>query len=150
MWDGWVEFIPRDGGDALRSPRETTQPDRAALEYWAGGLSPTYLEGSLIRAIEPAPRKIAAVVAHPHFDRPAPALVSEVLIAEGGVVRAVLDPFSVGAKGEDLLRRELGALRGWHLRNIIRAYDLADQSLDLERISDPELVELIVQAVQPA
>jgi hypothetical protein len=62
--------------------------------------------------------------------------------------RAVLDPFSVGAKGETLLRSELGALRAWHLRNIVRAYALAPAEIDLEALSEPELVELIVAAVR--
>ena len=150
VWDGWVEFIAADGSDVRRSPRETTQPDRAALEYWATGLSETYLEGSLVRAIEPPPHKVAGVISRPYFSEPAPSMVSEVIMAEGRVDRAVLDPFSVGSKGEDLLRRELGALRHWHLRNIIRAYDLAGKTVDLEAMSEPELVELIVRAVQPA
>lgn len=150
VWDGWIEFIAADGSDVRRSPRETTQPDRAALEYWAHGLSETYLEGSLVRAIEPPPRKVAGVTSRPHFNGPAPSVVSEIIMAEGAVDRAVLDPFSVGAKGKDLLRRELRALRHWHLRNIIRAYDLADHTVDLEALSEPELVELIVEAVQPA
>jgi hypothetical protein len=67
-------------------------------------------------------------------------------VAEG----AVLDPFSVGAKGEDLLRRELSALSDWHLRNIIREYDLAEAGADLQMLSQIELVELIVEAVAPA
>jgi hypothetical protein len=29
---------------------ETTQPDRAALEYWASGIEPIYLDGALARA----------------------------------------------------------------------------------------------------
>jgi hypothetical protein len=32
--------------------RETTQPSRSALEYWATGLEPVYLEGALGRALE--------------------------------------------------------------------------------------------------
>jgi hypothetical protein len=43
MWEGWIEFVARDGSDAVCTPRETTQPDRAALIYWATGLSGTYL-----------------------------------------------------------------------------------------------------------
>ena len=47
-----IEFTPRGtGGMVRRSPIETTQPNRAALEYWAGGLEPVYLEGALERAI---------------------------------------------------------------------------------------------------
>jgi hypothetical protein len=157
MWDGWLEFIASEGHDVHRSGRETTQPDRAALEYWAGGLSGTYLEGAFGRALQPRSTRVPAVLAHPHFDAPAPprmapADVARPHVAEGSprpVGRAVLDPFSVGAKGEDLLRRELGALRHWHLCNIARAYELVDRSMDLEALREPELVDLIVAAVQP-
>jgi hypothetical protein len=34
----------------LHTDRETSQPNRAALEYWADGLEPVYLEGALARA----------------------------------------------------------------------------------------------------
>ena len=34
-WQGWIEFIPVNGGAPLRSPRETTQPNRADTVYWA-------------------------------------------------------------------------------------------------------------------
>lgn len=51
MWEGWIEFDPGDGGAVLRTPRETGQPNRGALEYWATGLTATYLEGALKRAV---------------------------------------------------------------------------------------------------
>ena len=51
-WEGWLEFEPAEGGPTLRTPRETVQPDRADVEYWATGLSATYLEGALSRARE--------------------------------------------------------------------------------------------------
>ena len=38
-WEGWIEFAPIDGGDVLRSARETVQPNRTDLVYWATGLS---------------------------------------------------------------------------------------------------------------
>jgi hypothetical protein len=50
LWEGWIEFIPIAGGARLRSPRETTQPNRVDTLYWASGLTPTYLEGALDRA----------------------------------------------------------------------------------------------------
>jgi hypothetical protein len=51
-WVGWIEFAPRGSGGIVRkSPIETTQPNREALEYWASGLEPVYLEGALERAI---------------------------------------------------------------------------------------------------
>ncbi len=49
-WIGWLEFVPVGGGYALRTGSETSQPDRDALEYWAGGLEPAYLDGALTRA----------------------------------------------------------------------------------------------------
>lgn len=52
-WSGWLEFVPIEGGavaGALRTSQETSQPDRKAVEYWAGGLEPVYLQGALTRA----------------------------------------------------------------------------------------------------
>jgi hypothetical protein len=50
-WEGWLEFHPVDGTrPILRTGRETTQPDRRALEYWASGLEPLYFEGAFERA----------------------------------------------------------------------------------------------------
>ncbi|HEV8436673.1 MAG TPA: hypothetical protein VGT40_01110 [Methylomirabilota bacterium] len=50
-WEGWLEFRPADdGGEVLRTQRETSQPSRAAVEYWATGLEPIYLDGALARA----------------------------------------------------------------------------------------------------
>jgi hypothetical protein len=51
-WIGWLEFSPRgSGGIVRRTRRETTQPSRDALRYWAAGLQATYLEGALVRAL---------------------------------------------------------------------------------------------------
>jgi hypothetical protein len=50
LWEGWIEFVPRDGA-VLRSPRETTQPNLTDLDYWATGLTAVYLEGALERAL---------------------------------------------------------------------------------------------------
>jgi hypothetical protein len=52
-WIGWIEFIPLTGvGKRRRTERETTQPSREALEYWASGLEPIYFEGAFARAAE--------------------------------------------------------------------------------------------------
>lgn len=51
LWDGWIEFVD-EAGVPLRGPRETKQPNRDALMYWAGGLTATYLEGALRRALD--------------------------------------------------------------------------------------------------
>ena len=49
-WEGGLEFAPASGGAPLRTGRETTQPDRDALAYWASGLEPIYLDGAFARA----------------------------------------------------------------------------------------------------
>jgi hypothetical protein len=52
LWEGWLEFIPeRESGRPLSSERETTQPKRSDLEYWAQGLTRVYLQGALVRAL---------------------------------------------------------------------------------------------------
>lgn len=47
-WAGRVVFT--DGQKMLRTGQETSQPNRAALEYWATGLESIYLEGAFKRA----------------------------------------------------------------------------------------------------
>jgi hypothetical protein len=49
-WEGWLEFEPASGIPSRRTGRETTQPNRQALAYWASGLEPLYLDGALARA----------------------------------------------------------------------------------------------------
>ena len=61
----------------------------------------------------------------------------------------MLNPFSVYAKGEDQLRRQLAALSSRHLRSIIVAYDLAPAGdVDLEVLTGTELMALILVAVR--
>lgn len=51
LWEGWLEFEPiAELRRSISSERETTQPNRRDLEYWAQGLSRVYLEGALARA----------------------------------------------------------------------------------------------------
>ena len=50
-WEAWLEFHPTDlTQPILRTDQETSQPNRVAIEYWADGLEPIYLEGALARA----------------------------------------------------------------------------------------------------
>ena len=39
MWEGWLEFVPVDGGKVVVSAVESRQPERNHLEYWAQGLT---------------------------------------------------------------------------------------------------------------
>ena len=51
-WEGIIEFCPINAEQpTLRTERETTQPDRAALVYWASGLEPLYFDGAFNRAM---------------------------------------------------------------------------------------------------
>ena len=142
LWQGWVEFTPVEGGPVARSGRETTQPNRVDLEYWATGLTPVYLEGALARAR--AARAIGGTGAEPasqsdtpRFENAAPAAPS------------VLNPFSVYRKGESLLRSQLAALSRRHLTNIISHYGLSAQdATQLAALDDASLIELIVGAVR--
>lgn len=51
LWHGWIEFVPANGGATIRTPRETSQPNRTDTAYWATGLTSVYLEGALQRAL---------------------------------------------------------------------------------------------------
>ena len=145
-WQGWIEFIPINGGEPQRSPRETTQPNRADTVYWATGLTGVYLEGALRRALE---QPFAVPVPPPQPSVfPGPAESTVVSAGDDGPT-SILDPFSVYEKGEALLRRQLAALSAWHLVNIALEYELTDLDVDsLNRLPASDLVELIVQGVK--
>ena len=129
QWEGWLEFTPVGGEiQSIATERETTQPNRTDLDYWASGLSNVYLEGALQRAIarNSAPETPDSARAASSKSQPAarrsPAAGTKV---RSGVRRhAVLDPFAVYAQGEEVLRRELNALSLDHLETIVDAYDL--------------------------
>ena len=144
-WQGWIEFVPIAEGEAVRSQRETTQPNRTDTVYWASGLTSVYLEGSLRRALA-APTVVPVTARQPSiFESPA-APAGPPVAAEPS---SVLDPFSVYQKGEALLRKQLHALSAWHLVNIARAYELSDEDARaLNRMSAPALIELIVTGVR--
>jgi len=144
MWQGWLEFLPIENGEAVRSGRETTQPNRQDTEYWATGLTPIYLEGALDRAQNPPIKGPARPAKEPVFHAPAPDLAAAPPAGD-----SVLNPFSVYRKGESMLRSQLSALSAWHLVNTIVAYDLSEQDpADLVGTPAPVLVELIVSSVR--
>lgn len=63
----------------------------------------------------------------------------------------ILDPYSVYQQGgSDLLLEELSALSAAHLRQIIRAHALAEESVALDRMDREELMTLIAQGVRAA
>jgi hypothetical protein len=126
LWEGWIEFEPANPSDrALRTSRESMQPNRDDLMYWAQGLSQTYLEGALKRAISGPPARARRTIdAAPRFNEPAAATIS----SSGAVApRAVLNPFEVYQQGEDILVRQLAAIGAPHLRDIAVAYGFASR-----------------------
>lgn len=125
MWDGWLEFINDDRAEVLVTAKESRQPEREHLVYWATGLTHVYLEGALRRARYPL--QVRVVVK----ERP----------------EAVLNPFDVGVRSLDVLRQELGALNRPRLENIIAAYDLNAGGESLNWMSDAQLVSFIVTGV---
>jgi hypothetical protein len=146
LWQGWIEFIPVDGGEPVRSPRETTQPNRTDTEYWATGLTDVYLEGALRRALQP-PLAVPTPPPQPSvFSRPAP---STVPTNADVAPTSILDPFSVYEKGEALLRKQLAALSAWHLVNIAREYELTNLPIEsMNQMPAAELIEVIVRGVR--
>ncbi len=147
LWEGWLEFVPLHRGQAVRTSRETTQPNRIDAKYWASGLSAVYLEGALERALHPT-RVVAAPPAEPPiFSGSAP--LGPPLTSVGRHTESVLDPFSAYEKGETLLRKQLAALSSWHLVNIIIDYELSgDDPARLNQLSAAALIDCIVTAVR--
>jgi hypothetical protein len=50
LWETWLEFQGIGRDVTLRTNRESEQPNRRAVLYWASGLQPSYLDGALLRA----------------------------------------------------------------------------------------------------
>jgi hypothetical protein len=151
-WEGWLEFVPFDGGIVVRSGRETTQPNRIDTEYWATGLTPVYLEGALRRALEPVQVVERTIDVRPAYDGPAPDRpVVSVSGARTVRARPVLNPFEVFQQGEDILRGQLSALDAPRLRDIVRGYSLTPgDTTELMRVSEAELTDRIIAAVRRA
>jgi len=141
-WDGWLEFEPLAGGPVLRTDRETTQPNRDAVAYWASGLSAVYLEGAMARATSSARGSGEGSVARSRrTTRRARRTVRAPL--------PVLDPFAVYAQGEEVLRQSLNALGAQQLVQIIGRYALCeDAEAALLQLHRRTLVLLILAAVR--
>jgi len=142
LWEGWIEFAG-PGGRLLRTPRETEQPNRDALVYWAEGLTAAYLEGALNRALP-------SNMAQPVLEATEPSVFARPARPEHGApyIRAhsVLDPFTTYMQGEGILRQQLAALSRDHLLTLIEAHQL--DVVDGEDVLKAELIEHIVRAVK--
>lgn len=147
VWEGWLEFVPVDGSrDVLVSGVESTQPEREHLVYWATGLTPVFLEGALRRARFPVTVRVRTFDV-PHSQAPASRGGTTTHIVPPGP-EPVLDPFDIGSRNLDQLRRELTALNRPRLLNIIQAFDLNPGGGEIGWMSDAQLVHFIVVAVE--
>src|SRR5687767_9952987 len=100
-WEGWLEFVSLDRTLVWRTGRETTQPNRTDLMYWATGLSQVFLDGALSRAMTPTPQIVVSAPEPPAFDGPADdvEVVTEPPLLELPA-EPVIDPYLAYARGE--------------------------------------------------
>jgi hypothetical protein len=50
-WEGWLEFTPLTGSGPVTAGKEIVEANRAGLEQWANGLTESYLDAALLRAL---------------------------------------------------------------------------------------------------
>jgi len=142
LWEGWIEFVST-AGTVVRTPRETEQPNRDSLVYWAEGLTAAYLEGALTRALDTRPPPTVSERWEPsHFAGPARPNLPPPPLRQ----HSVLDPYTTYAQGEGILRKQLLALSRDHLTALVDAYRL---NISAETIvTKEELAERIIREVQ--
>lgn len=143
LWEGWIEFVSPSG--TIRTSRETEQPNRDALVYWAEGLTFAYLDGALDRALTPRSITVPVSVEEPASSISSHPAARRSTGATGATPRAILDPFTAYAEGEELLRGQLRALSRDHVVNIIKAYELPVETH--KSISHAALIDGVVAAV---
>jgi hypothetical protein len=146
LWEGWIEFIPTNSStEPVRTGRETEQPSRETVLYWAEGLTQVYLDGALRRALSPVPILTRPEVpAKPAFDSPRD---SNPRAVAGTGRHAVLNPYNVYQQGEDILVSELRALATPRLRDIVVAYQFATAA-EADGASDSALTAMILAGVR--
>ena len=151
-WEGWLEFLlVDDSSEPLCSERETTQPNRRSLDYWAQGLTRVYLQGALGRAATPpttparrvqtgAPRRSAAPPRKPR------------IAGDSKNARPILDPYAVYAQGEHILRSELSALSRDQVETIVAAYGFSARRSPASSATPTgsDLVDTVVNGVRSA
>ncbi|MGI9089496.1 MAG: hypothetical protein ACR2GG_00165 [Gemmatimonadaceae bacterium] len=158
LWEAWIEFYPRDGGEPIRTRRETEQLTRGDLRFWAAGITRRYLSEALVRALAPErsaiPRGISVPMLESALANARAGMHSdERMVLETNLVHispAPLDPVEIYRRaGEYRLRQELRALDAKQLRDVIVAYDVPEIDMhDLVRTFEDALAERIVAAVQ--
>ena len=150
LWEAWIEFHPRIGGDPVRTPRATEQLSRGDLRFWAAGLTRTDLKDALIRGLAPQEAPTATGIAQPRESERAG---EEQTVLDTNLLRnddPIFDPVAIYQRsGEYTLRQELRALNARQLADIIGAFDIGEMDVvDLARTYEDALAERIVAGVQ--
>ena len=121
--------------------RAKRRSQRRGCDLLASGLSPTYLEGALIAlCVGPSRDRSWTKVAG---STPARSRIHRCRRRQGEA-HAILDPFSVYEKGEELLRKELHALSAWHRQHHLGAPLERTASPVLNQLPQAALIDLIV------
>lgn len=149
LWEAWIEFQPRIGGDPVRTSRATEQLSRGDLRFWAAGITREHLKAALIAALAAKDAMSEAQSSRLSGAGKTP----EQTILDTALLRGdeiVLDPFAVYREsGEYVLRQELRALDARQLAEIIAGFDIEDMDVtDLARTYEDALAERIVAGVQ--
>lgn len=150
LWEAWIEFQPRIGGDPLRTPPETEQLSRGDLRFWAAGITRAQLADALERAVP----WYGATLQHGTGDSANLGLANPPKTAGDANLlhddAPVLDPIALyHHSGEYCLRQELRALDAQQLAEIIGAFGIEDMDvIDLARTYEDALAERIVAGVQ--
>lgn len=145
-WSGWLEFSA-DGEQWFATATETVQPNRRDVEYWVTGLTRVYLQGGLSRALAasssgPPDRQLPDDLGLRHRHA-----LSTSLPSVNNRPRTILDPFTVYAQGEGILRSQLSALSQDQLRNITAAFSIESPET-ASALDARELCERIVLAAR--
>ena len=90
-WEGLLTFERTSDGKRFETAVETTQSTRDAVRYWAGGLTQSYFEGALERAMRTAPQPPAQPAPPPLVEFGSNANTRQARLAD--LERQILDMF---------------------------------------------------------
>jgi hypothetical protein len=148
LWEAWLEFHPRIGGEPARTPRMTEQLSRGDLRFWAAGITRAHLATFLAQALVSQEATTADGISEAvASDRDEHAVMNTNLLHNG---EPALDPAALYRRsGEYTLRQELRSLDARQLANIISVYNIEEMDvIDLARTYEDALAERIVASVQ--
>lgn len=150
LWEAWIEFYPRIGGEPVRTPPETEQLSRGDLRFWAAGITRAHLADALATALNwcgtASPDVTASTTGLSQNASQQAALDTNLMRTDA----PILDPIAVYQRsGEYTLRQELRGLDARQLDSIIAAFNIAEMDvIDLARTYEDALAERIVAGVQ--